>query len=72
MSFLINLKLKKKSKNAVLKFIFVIIYNPNQYKTQEICDKAILENGVTLKYGSLKATRIKICVTRLLIIMHMH
>ena len=52
--------------------MFVIIYNPNQYKTQEICDKAILENGVTLKYGSLKATRIKICVTRLLIIMHMH
>ena len=28
---------------------FVIRYVPNRYKAQEMCDKAILENGKTLK-----------------------
>ena len=37
-------------KHAVKKLLFVIRYVPDQYKTQEImCDKAVLENGGTLK-----------------------
>ena len=33
-------------KNVVKKLLLVIIYVPNQYKTQEICNKDILNNGV--------------------------
>ena len=36
-------------KNAVKKSPFVRRYVPNQYKTQHMCDKAILENSRTLK-----------------------
>ena len=36
--------------NAVKKFPFVIRYVPDQYKTQEMCDKVIIENYRTLKY----------------------
>ena len=36
-------------KNAAKKLPFVIRYVPDWYKTQEICDKVILENAVTLK-----------------------
>ena len=36
------LKTKKMCKNAVKKLPLVIKYVPNQYKTQEICDKVIL------------------------------
>ena len=46
------LKTKKMCKNAVKKLAFVINYVPNQYKTQEICDKVILENDRTLKFVS--------------------
>ena len=34
-----------KKKNAVIKFPFVIMYIPNWYKTQEMCNKVILENS---------------------------
>ena len=45
-----HLKLKKISKRVVKKFPFVVIsYAPDQYETQEMCDKAILENSGTLK-----------------------
>ena len=33
-------------KNVVKKLLLVIIYVPNQYKTQEICNKDILNNDV--------------------------
>ena len=48
--FLIILKLKKKKmwKHAVKKLPFVIRYVSDQYKTQKMCDKAILENVGTL------------------------
>ena len=36
-------------KCAVKKLPSVIIYVPDRYKTQQMCDKAILENGGTLK-----------------------
>ena len=38
-----HLKTKKMCNHSVKKLTF-------QYKTQQICDKAILENGGTLKY----------------------
>ena len=44
-----HLKTKKICKNAVKKLTFVIIYDPDQYKTQEKCDNAILENGGMLR-----------------------
>ena len=37
------------SKHALKNLPFVIRYVPDQYKTQQMCDKAILENGGTLK-----------------------
>ena len=33
-------------KNVVKKLLLVIIYVPNQYKTQEICNKVILNKDV--------------------------
>ena len=36
-------------KHAFKKLPFLIRYVPDQHKTQQICDKAILENGGTLK-----------------------
>ena len=39
----------KKCKHAITKLSLVIRYVPDQCKTQEMCDKAILENGWTLE-----------------------
>ena len=39
------LKIKKMCKHAVKKLAFVIRYVPDCYKTQQMCNKAILENG---------------------------
>ena len=36
-------------KHAVKKLPYLIRYFPDQCKTQQMCDKAILENGGTLK-----------------------
>ena len=41
-------KTKKMCKNAVKKLPFVTKQILAQYKTQEMCDKVILENGRTL------------------------
>ena len=49
--FLITLKLKKR-KNAVKKLRFFKRYVPNWFKTQRICDKAVVKNGATLKFVS--------------------
>ena len=45
-----HLKTKNMCKNAVKKFPFVIKYVPDQYKTNEICDKVIIENGRMLGF----------------------
>ena len=37
---------------------------PHQYKTQQICDKVILENGRILKSVPDTATKIKKCVIK--------
>ena len=36
-------------KHAVKKLPYLLIYISDQYKTQQMCDKFILENGGTLK-----------------------
>ena len=36
-------------KHAVKTLPFILRYVSDQYKTQQMCDKAILENGGTLK-----------------------
>ena len=44
-----HLKTKMMCKHAVKKLSYVIIYVPNQYKTQ-MCDKGSFENGGTLMF----------------------
>ena len=36
-------------RHGIKKLPFLIRYVPDQYETQQMCDKAILENGRTLK-----------------------
>ena len=36
-------------KYAVKKLPYLLSYVPDRYKTQPMCDKAVLENGGTLK-----------------------
>ena len=58
-------------KNAVKKLLYLLRYVLDQYKTQQMCDKVILENCGTLNLF-LTATKIKKCVIMLLIITIMH
>ena len=44
-----HLKTKKKCKHVVKKLCFLIRYDPYQCKSEQMCDKAILENDRTLK-----------------------
>ena len=43
-----RLRTEKMCKNAVKKLPLVIRYIVDQYKTKEMCDKSIVENGGTL------------------------
>ena len=43
------LKTKIVCKHAVTKLPYLLRYVPDQCKTQQMCDKAILENGRKLK-----------------------
>ena len=36
-------------KYAAKKLPFIARYDPDQYKSQQICDESVLENGGTLK-----------------------
>ena len=76
-----HLKTKKMFKHAVKKLFSLLRYVPDEYKTQQMCDKAILENGETIKSlpatkrkknQELTATKIKKCVIKQLIITLMH
>ena len=40
---------KKLCKHAIKKLPYLLRYVPDRYKTQQMCDKAIPENGGTLK-----------------------
>ena len=44
-----HLKTKKTHKKGVTKLPYLLKYVPAQNKTQQMCDKAILENSRTLK-----------------------
>ena len=59
-------------KHAVKKLAFVIRYVPDCYKTQQMCNKAILEKMVESYSLFLIEIRPKKCVIKLLIIMLMH
>ena len=63
------LETKKMYKYAVKKLPHLIRYVPHQYKTRQICDLAILENGGPLKSVS---DCYKKWVIKLLIITFMH
>ena len=43
-----HLKTKNMCKHAVKKLTYLLRYVPDQYKTQQMHDKAILENGGTI------------------------
>ena len=58
-------------KHAVKKLPYVLRYVPDQYGTQQMWDKAILENGRTLK-SVPTATKIKKRVIKLSRITLMH
>ena len=62
------LKIKNMCKHAGENLPFLIRYVPDQYKTQQMCNKAVLGNGGTLKFV-LKTIKIKKYVIKLLIIM---
>ena len=47
--FLINIKLKKCVTELFLKILFLIIYCPDKYKTQRMCDEAVDDSLVALK-----------------------
>ena len=66
-----HLKTKKLCKHAFKKLSFLIRYVLDQYKTQQICDKAILE---MVEHQSLFLTALKIknCGIKLLTITLMH
>ena len=40
-------------KHAVTKLPFITGHVPDQYQTQQMCDKAVVENGGTWKFYSL-------------------
>ena len=50
-------------RHAVKKRPSVIRLVPDRYKTRQMCDKAIFENGATLKIVP-DATKIKKCVIK--------
>ena len=56
-----HLKTKKTCKNPVSKLVFVIIYVPNRYNSQEMYEKVFLENGEKLTFVSDCYKNHKIC-----------
>ena len=67
-----HLKTKKMYKHAVKKLPYLLRYVSDQYKTQQMRDRAILKNGGTLISLFLTATEINKCVIKLLRITLMH
>ena len=58
-----HFKTKKMCKNAVAKMLLVIRYVHDQYRTLEISDKVILENGETLMFVTDQNKTKNICQT---------
>ena len=71
-----HLKTKKKMcKHAVKKLFYPLRYAPDQYKTQQMCDKAVLEKGGILESvtdGYKNQECYNKCVIKLSIITLMH
>ena len=65
------LKTKEMCKHAVKKLPYLLRYVPDQYNTQQMCDKAVLENDGTLSLF-LIATKFKKCAIKQLIITLIH
>ena len=65
------LKTKKICIRAVKKLLFVMRYVSDWYKTQQMCDKVIVENDGTLGLFLIIA-RAKKCVITLFVIILMH
>ena len=60
-------KIRKMCNHAFKKLLFVIRYFSDQCRTQQMCDRAILENRGTLDLFLIDI-RLKKCVIKLLII----
>ena len=58
-------------RHAVKKLPYLLKYIPDTYETQQMCDKAILENAGTLKYVT-DSTKIMKCVIKPLKIILKH
>ena len=56
-----HLKTKKMWKHAVKKLPFLISLVPGLYKTERMSDKAVVENGVRLKFVLDSYKNQKIC-----------
>ena len=53
-----HLKTKNMCKHPVTKLPFITGHVPDRYQTQQMCDKAVVENGGTWKFIPLTATKI--------------
>ena len=58
--FLIDIRLKKSVLKPLMR-INTLEFVPDQYKTQEMCDKAVFKNLFMLKYCHDKYKTQKIC-----------
>ena len=69
----VHLKYSKKKlcKHSIKKLPYLLRYVPDQYKTQQICDKAVLEK-VEHRSLFLTTTKIKTCVIKQLVVTLMH
>ena len=66
-----HIKTKGTCKHAVKNVPWIIRHNPDQLTTKEMCHKAILENGGTLKLVREWWKFLRMCI-KLFIVMHMH
>ena len=56
-----QLKIKKMRKHAVKKWAFAIRYDPDQYKTQQMCDKACSRTWQNVRFCSWLIQKSKNC-----------
>ena len=69
--FLVNIKLKKYVIELFLKILFFIVYCPDKYKTQEMCDEAADDSLAALRLIPDWFVRSKMIKNSLLLCMQM-
>ena len=69
--FLVNIKLKKYVIELFLKILFFIVYYPDKYKTQEMCDEAADDSLAALRLIPDWFVRSKMIKNSLLLCMQM-